>query len=110
MISPNHLRMGRLNMRVLDGPMRLPKNREEQLDIITKMYDPWFRIWRDTYVPKLMHQPIWFKTNRDLVVGDLVYFIKKDSKGGQQMDNGNGRGDQPRQGWYHQGGCDQILQ
>ena len=30
------------------------------------MYDAWFRIWRDTYVPKL-------------VVGDLLYFVKKDS-------------------------------
>ena len=26
-----------------------------------------------------MHQPIWFKTDCDLVVGDLVYFVKKDS-------------------------------
>ena len=26
-----------------------------------------------------MHQPIWFKTDHDLVVGDMVYFVKKDS-------------------------------
>jgi hypothetical protein len=79
MISPNHLRMGCLNMRALDGPMSLPKNREEQLNVRAKMYDAWFRIWRDTYVPKQMHQPIWFKTDRNLVVCDFVYFVKRDS-------------------------------
>jgi hypothetical protein len=58
--------------------MRLPKNREEQLDVIAKTYDAWFKIWRDNYVPKRMHQPIWFKTHLDLVVG-IMYFVKKDS-------------------------------
>ena len=62
--------------------MRLPKNRKEQLDVIAKMYDALFRIWRDTYVPKLLPQTIWFKTDRDLIVGVLVYFIKRDSKVG----------------------------
>jgi hypothetical protein len=79
MICPNHLRMGRLNKRDLDGPIWLPKKREEQLEVIGKKYDAWFKIWRDAYVPKLMHQQKWFKTDCDLVVGDLVYFIKKDS-------------------------------
>ena len=32
----------------------------------------------DTYVPKLMFKPKWFKTDRNLLVGDLVYFVKKD--------------------------------
>ena len=62
--------------------MRLPKNREEQLEVIAKTYDAWFRIWRDTFVSKLMHQPIWFKTDRDLFVGVLVYLMKKDSSVG----------------------------
>ena len=82
MISPNHLRMGKLNTRVLDGPMRLPKHREDQLKVIADMYDAWFKIWRDTYVPKLMHQPIWFRTDRDLLEGDLVYFVKRESEVG----------------------------
>jgi hypothetical protein len=82
MITPNHLRMGRMNKRVLDGPMRLPRNREEQLEVIAKMYNAWFRIWRDTYVPKLMHQPIWFRSDRDLMEGDLVYFVKRESEVG----------------------------
>ena len=86
--------MGRLNKRVLDGPMRLPKNREEQRDVIAKMYDAWFRIMRDTNVSKLMHQPIWFKTDRDQVMGDLVYFVKRDSKVGDAKWTMGTRGDQ----------------
>ena len=77
MICPNHLRMGRMNKRVLDGPMRLPRYREEQLEVIAKMYNPWWKIWRDTYVPKLMRQPIWFRSYRD-----LVYFVKRESEVG----------------------------
>jgi hypothetical protein len=78
MICPNHLRMGRINKRALDGPMRLPKNREEQLKLIGETYEAWFRIWRDSYVPKLMHRPKWFRSDKDLVNGDLVYFIKRE--------------------------------
>jgi hypothetical protein len=79
MITPNHLRMGRLNNRVLDGPMRLPRNREEQLQNVRETYDAWFRIWKDVYVPQLLFQPKWFRSDRDLLAGDLVYFIKRDS-------------------------------
>ena len=78
MICPNHLRMGRMNKRALEGPVRLPKGKMEMLDMVDKMYKAWFRIWRDTFVPKLMFQPKWFKSDRDIVVGDLVFFVKKD--------------------------------
>ena len=78
-ITPNHLKMGRINNRVLDGPMRLPKNKEEYLKNAREMYDAWFAIWRDAYVPQLLYQPKWFDSSRDLLPGDLVYFIKEES-------------------------------
>ena len=78
MICPNHIRVGRMNKRALDGPFRLPKNKMEMLKVVDEVYKTWFRLWRDTYVPKLMFKPKWFKTDRDLLVGDLVYFVKKD--------------------------------
>ena len=78
MICPNHLRVGRMNKRALDGPVRLPKNKMEMLKTVEEVYQAWFRLWRDTCVPKLMFKPKWFKTDRDLLVGDLVYFVKKD--------------------------------
>ena len=78
MICPNQLRVGRLNKRALDGPVRLPKNKMEMLEKVDEVYKVWFRLWRDTYVPKLMFKPKWFKTDRDLLEGDLVYFVKRD--------------------------------
>ena len=49
MICPNHLRVGRLNNRDMDGLMRLPRNREEQLKEVSDMYTAWFKIWQDVY-------------------------------------------------------------
>ena len=43
-------------------------------------YDVWFNIWQDSYVPHLLHQPKWFKSDKDLLPGDLVYFMKKEGK------------------------------
>ena len=80
LICPNHLKMGKLNNRSLDGPMRLPRNKEEYLKIARETYDAWFAIWRDAYVPHLLFQPKWFRSDRDLLPGDLVYFIKEESK------------------------------
>jgi hypothetical protein len=74
--------LSRLNKRALGRPMRLHMNREEQLEVIVNTYDVWFKIWRETYVLKLMHQPIWIKSNRDLVIRDMVYFMKRESVGG----------------------------
>ena len=34
LICPNHLRVGRINSRTLDGPMRLPTNKEEYLGVV----------------------------------------------------------------------------
>ena len=60
MICPNHLRIGRLNNRVLDGPMRLPTKIEEQLKLVSNMYSAWFKIWEDVYVQQLLFKPKWF--------------------------------------------------
>ena len=34
LITPNMLRVGRINSRSLDGPVRLPVNRKEQLEAV----------------------------------------------------------------------------
>jgi hypothetical protein len=49
-----------------------------------------------------MHQQKWFKTDCDLVVGDLVYFIKKDivvGDGKGSMGKGMMEKSKKRQGW-----------
>ena len=78
-ITPNMLRVGRVNKRSLDGPIRLPKDRVEILSRVCELYDSWFKVWAESMVPKLMFKPKWFKTDKELKKGDLVYFPRTDS-------------------------------
>ena len=79
-ITPNMLRIGRVNKRSLDGPIRLPAKRMKILGRVEEIYEAWFRIWRETLVPKLMFQQKWFNSDKELKKGDLVYFRKTESK------------------------------
>ena len=79
LITPNMLRVGRSNTRALAGPLRLPVGASELVDKVSKLYDAWFRIWSDSYVPKLLFRPKWFNDDIDLQLGDIVYFQKSDS-------------------------------
>ena len=74
------LRVGRINERALDGPMRLPSCSEELLQQVERMYSSWFRIWNDSYVPKLIFQPKWWRQECDLIDEDVVLFQKKDGE------------------------------
>ena len=78
-ITPNMLRVGRINKRALDGPLRLPKDRGEIMAKVCEIYDSWFRVWAETMVPKLMFKPKWFKSDKDLNDGDLVYFPRNEN-------------------------------
>ena len=80
LLTPNMLRVGRINSRSLDGPIRLPVNRQEQLKAVEEVYEAWFKVWKESYLPKLFFKPKWFKTDTDLKVGDLVWFIKQEGK------------------------------
>ena len=78
-ITPNMLRVGKINSRALQGPIRLPINKKEMMDQVEKTYQSWFRIFKETVVPRLISQPKWFKIEEDLKEKDLVYFQKEDS-------------------------------
>ena len=78
-LTPNMLRIGRVNKRSLDGPIKLPESRMELLTKIEETYLAWYKIWLECLVPKLMFTPKWFKTDKELKQGDLVYFRKKES-------------------------------
>ena len=86
-ISPNMLRVGRNNSRALSGPMKLPAG-GELLDRVQDTYDSWFRIWSECYIPKIMFQPKWWRIDRDLKEGDIVFFRKKESNLEQQWSLG----------------------
>ena len=74
------LRVGRINSRSLDGPIRLPDKYREQVQAVEQTYDTWFKVWKESYLPKLLFRPKWFRTDQHLKEGDLVYFIKSESK------------------------------
>ena len=74
------LRIGRINSRALDGPVRLSCDNREILGEIQEKYQAWYKVWCEVYVPKLMTIKKGFKTDRDLAVDDLVYYQKKESE------------------------------
>ena len=67
------------------------------MDLITDLYDVWYKLYNNTVIQKtLMDQaPKWFKSDRDIGVGDVVFFQKSGDKfGGSSpwtMGNGHGR-------------------
>jgi hypothetical protein len=79
-LTPNHLKHGRNNSRSLDGPVRLPGNLSEMSQRVTDIYQAWFKIWSSVAVPKLAQRTKWFQPERNLEVGDIVYY-QKDSSG-----------------------------
>ena len=78
-ITPNMLRIGRINSRALHGPIRLPVNRKELLEMVENTYKAWFNIFKETVVPRLINQPKWFRQDMDLQEQDIVYFQKDES-------------------------------
>ena len=78
-LTPSMLRVGRVNKRAMDGPIRMPKSRLEILSRVNETYDSWFKIWAEAMVPKLLFKPKWFKTEKELKIGDLVYFPRAEN-------------------------------
>ena len=78
-LTPNMLRVGKINSRAIQGPIRLPVSKRELLDHVDKLYSGWFKVFKETVVPRLIHQPKWFRMEKDLTTGDIVYFKKEDS-------------------------------
>ena len=80
LISPNLLRHGKNNNRSLAGPVRLSTDNNKMLHDVQKRTEAWFKIFRDSCVPRLVLQQKWYRTVRDLAVGDMVFFRKTESE------------------------------
>ena len=79
-LVPNMLRIGRVNSRAIDGPVRLSNSNRKMLSDIQTKYETWFKLWREVYVPKLMAKKHGFRNDRDLKPSDLVYFRKSEGE------------------------------
>ena len=75
-ITPNILRMGRINSRSLTGPIKYPKGPSDFLKKVEETYDCWFNCWNVAYVPRMIPTPKWYKDSPELRPGDIVYFQK----------------------------------
>ena len=80
LIFPNMLRIGRINQRALDGPIKLPGGVGELAEKVEKGYSVFFKLLNITMIPKLMKQNKWFDGKSQLQVGDLVWFRKEESE------------------------------
>ena len=86
LITPNMMKLGRINTRSLSCPLRLPHGASEMVERVRKSYETWFKLWSTAYVPKVMFKPKWYKTDVDLKIGDVVFFPKSTDSDGKDED------------------------
>ena len=80
LITPNRLLLGRNNTRSPTKPLTLSTDMKKIIQKNEEIFNTWFQSWLVSYVPTLVPQPKWFKTNRDISVGDIVLFSKSDKE------------------------------
>ena len=76
-LTPSRLLLGRANRRAMSGYPQLTKPSKiiEQMD---RVYDAWFKIWREERIVDFIPQPRKWKRNNGLLqVGDIVIFMKE---------------------------------
>ena len=78
-LTPNRLLLGRNNDRSPIFPVKITSNPEKFMKQEEKIINAWFETWLTVHLPKLMHQPKWFKNDIEIKVGDIVLFIKRES-------------------------------
>ena len=76
LITLNRLKLGRNNERSPVSPMKVVSNQLKILEENKEIFNIWFETWLISRVPKLMDQPKWFCSDRDVKICDLVLFIK----------------------------------
>ena len=80
LITPNRLRLGRNNDRSPIGSLDISNSVDRILNLNSDIFNAWWQAWLVSALPKVVPQPKWFKTEQDLQEGDLVYFMKSESK------------------------------
>ncbi len=80
LITPNRLLLGRNNDRSPAGTFSTEVNYDKLMAENEKIYESWFENWLVNHVPKMMDQPKWFKSDKDLKEGDIVLFLKEESE------------------------------
>ena len=79
-LTPNRLILGRNNSRGPVTPLSISGDCRKMVESNKSVYESWFKEWLVSYVPTLVRQPKWFKTDRNIRVGDVVLFTKSDKE------------------------------
>ena len=79
-LTPNRLILGRNNNRCPTAPLELQNDVRHIIRNNNDIFECWFKAWLLTYVPKLIEQPKWFHTERNLREGDIVLFLKSEKE------------------------------
>ena len=80
LLTPNMMKIGRLNSRSLSGPIRFPTGPKDVMKKVEDVYDAFFKIWNVSMVPRLIPQPKWFKDSPELQPEDVVWFQKTENE------------------------------
>ena len=76
--TPNRLILGRNNDRSPTFPVEVTSDADKFIKLNQSIFNSWFEVWLTVHVPKLMHHPKWFTNDRDVQVGDIVLFAKRE--------------------------------
>ena len=79
-LTPNRLILGRNNCRSPVSPLSISNDFRKIIESNKNIYESWFKEWLVSYVPTLVKQPKWFKTERNIRVGDIVLFTKSEKE------------------------------
>ena len=58
--------------------MKVVWNHLKVLEVNKKICSVWFETWLISHVPKLMEQPKWFHSDRDVKICDVILFTKNE--------------------------------
>ena len=87
-LTPNRLILARNNNRCPMGTLEVTDDPQKIVQRNNEIRDTWFKCWLVSYVPLLMSQPKWFKSDRDTKTGDVVLFLKSDKQFDKQYQYG----------------------
>ena len=79
LLTPNRLKLARNNERSPEGPVTV-SHPDKLLENNERVFDTWFELWLSVHVPQIIDKPKWFKSDENLKPGDVVLFLKDDSK------------------------------
>ena len=79
LVTPNLMKIGRINSRAVDGPMRFPTGPKDLMVKVEELFNAFYKLWNVSMVPKLIPQPKWFKDHPELKPEDVVYYQKSES-------------------------------